>query len=91
MTTTSGSKDELPKPVLDAAQAAGLALGDFLKARQRDTRQVPKTARGQRIQTAAYEAEIAVEIAAANIKRFLELQNQELRSLIMRAATLADE
>lgn len=91
MNTSSGSKDELSKPVLDAAQAAGLALGEFLKARVSDTKPASKTARDQRIQAAGYEAEIAVELAAANIKRFLELQNQELRSLIMRAATLSDK
>jgi len=85
------SKDELSKPVLDAAQAAGKALGDFLKARAHDANPASRTARGQRIQQAGYEAEISVEMAAANIKRFLELQNHELRSLIMRAATLKDE
>jgi hypothetical protein len=85
------SKDELSKPVLDAAQTAGKALGDFLVARQRDAKPTSRTARGQRIQQAAYEAEISVEMAAANIKRFLELQNHELRSLIMRAATLKDD
>lgn len=91
MTTSKESKDELSKPVLDAAQTAGQALGQFLNARKRDTVRPSNTARAERINAAGYEAEIAVELAAANIKRFLELQNQELRSLIMRAASLSEE
>ena len=85
------AKAEFSDATLDAAQKAGLALGDFLNARKRDTARPAVTARDQKIATSAYEAEIAVEIAAANIKRFLELQNRELASLIMRAATLGDK
>jgi len=88
---TAGAKAEFSDATLDAAQKAGLALGDFLNARKRDESRAAVTARDQKVATSVYEAEIAVEIAAANIKRFLELQNRELRSLIMRAATLGDK
>jgi hypothetical protein len=72
-----------------AAIEASEAISRYLeKSRAVTTPEGPPPMGGQRMAEAAREAETAAELAASNIRNFLELQQQELASLIMSAASL---
>jgi len=84
--THDGSARDQVGEATDAAMETAAAIDRFLELHRERGEPSPSTAHEERLHEAARGAGLSAELAAMNIRRFLDLQERELGSLIMRAA-----